>query len=216
MPIQIENWARYVRKQRRFTSENSFYGEPQITHTVSKHFKGSHRQDQLRTVCESPVQCAHLHFPGSFSCNSLESGDCDSKFSRKHIHGKVKSGYRATFGHDEVSPSSKTLFIERGYFFGGFVLERDDQKFLKGIMDGNCNVGIVRKPLEESIEECHHIGRWYGRIHANVRLPEGERGFLTANIALDVKYNETPSFLETDFVGTLEGMLIRECKKPAK
>lgn len=216
MLFEVDDWVRYAQKQRRFSRNNSFYGDPQITHTVSKHFKGGHRQDQIRTHCESPIHCAHLHFPGSLNCNSLESADCDSKFSRKNITGEVKAGYQATFGHDEVSQIKEALFKQRGYFFGGFGLERDDQNVLSGVMDGNCNIGVVRKPLEEPVEECHHVGRWYGRIQAGVRLPKGEHGFLTANIAIDMTYNETPSYLETEFVGTIEGMLIRECKKATK
>lgn len=213
MIFEIDDWVRYARKQRRFSYNNSFFNDPQITHTVSKHFKGGYRQDMLNTICVSPETCAHLHFPGSFSCNSLESNACDSKFSRKNLVGDLKAGYHATFGHDEVPPGKKDLFEQRGYFFGGIVLERNEQKFLQGVMDGNCNIGLVRKPLKDPVEECHHVGRWYGRIHAGVRLPKKERAFLTANIALDLRYRETPSYLETEFVGTLEGMLIRECKK---
>ncbi len=214
MLFEIDDWARYAQKQRRFSYNNSFYGDPQITHKVSKSFKGSYRQDRNRTQCESPVACAHLHFPGAFHCNSLESAECDSEYSRKIIRGRVKAGYQATFGHDEPDPKLKP-HEQRGYFFGGFVLERDDQKVVQGVMDGNCNIGIVRDPLGKPVEKCHHTGRWYGRIHAAVRLPEGEKGFLTASVAIDVHYDDSPSYLSTEFVGTIEGMLIRECLKAA-
>ncbi len=213
MIFDIEDWARYVRKQRRFVSNNAFYNNPQITHRVSKSFKGEHRQDRNRTICKSPVECMHLHYPGSFDCNSLVSHDCDSEFSRKHVNGDVKSGYQATFGHDEATGGGKELHERRGYFFGGFTLERNDVKVVRGVMDGNCNIGLIRDPLQKPFEECHHVGRWYGRIQAEVRTEEKEIAFLTANLALDVFYKSEPSFLATEFVGTIEGMLIRECKK---
>lgn len=215
MLFEIEDWARYAQKQRRFTYTNSFFTDPQITHKVSKVFKGRHRQDRIRTICESPVACTHLHFPGAFDCSSLESGECDSAFSRKVINGAMQAGYHATFGHDENDPKLKE-HEQRGYFFGGFALERDEKKVVQGVMDGNCNIGIVRDPLEKAVEKCHHTGRWYGRIHAGVRLPGGEKGFLTASLAIDVKYEDHPSYLATEFVGTLEGMLIRECKREKK
>ncbi len=213
MLFEIDDWVRYAQKQRRFTRNNSFFNDPQVTHRVSKSFKGRHRQDRLHTICESPEHCAHLNFPGSFDCNSLESGKCDSEFSRKHLNGKMSAGYEATFGHDEVA-DKKDLHEDRGYFFGGITLEQPKiGKILSGAMDGNFNIGLIRDPLEKPFEDCHHIGRWYGRIHAGVRLPDGEKAFLTANIALDIRYEDNPSWLGTDFVGTLEGMLIRECKK---
>lgn len=215
MLFDIRDWARFAQQQRRFTRNNSFFGDPQITHTVSKNFEGGYRQDLIQTLCESPEKCAHLHFPGAFDCKSLESSKCDSEFSQKYLTGRLDAGYQATFGHDEADPKLEP-YEQRGYFFGGFALSQGRDRIVDGVMDGNCNVGIVREPLQNPIETCHHIGRWYGRVHASVRLPEQtEVAFLTANLAIDVTYNRTPSYLETKFTGTLEGMLIRECEQAA-
>lgn len=213
MATDMQSWTRFVRKQRRFTAQNSFYNEPQITHSVSKTFKGHHKQDLLGTTCADPEAMMHLHFPGSFECNSLESADCDSNYSRMNLTGSVKSGYQATFGHDEDNGEQQARFKERGYFFGGFRLLQNDVVILKGVIDGMCNTGVIHDPLQEPCEKCHQVGRWHGRIHGTVRLPNNERGFLIGSIGIDLKYDRTPSYLATEFIGTLEGMLIRQCKR---
>ncbi|MDU8912878.1 hypothetical protein [Aestuariicoccus sp. MJ-SS9] len=215
--MPLVDWIKNVHHQQDVWTKNRFSGAPLVTHAVSKSFKGEKRNDLIRTVCESPEKCAHVHFPGSFDCKSLELHRCDSEFSRKHLSGALKAGFEATFGQVDDAPFAQKdgKFIEdRGFFFGNFDIEDDrGNKIADGVIDGMVNVGIVREPLREPAEECHHVGRWYGRIHADVHLPEEERALLVGMLAFDVDYNLTPSALGIAFVGTLEGMLIRECRK---
>lgn len=214
--MAISNWVRFGARQDDFFRNNRFSGAPLVTHTVSKTFSGRNRNDVISTTCLSPEECAHKHFPGNFDCDSLQSHDCDSEFSQKHLKGRLNAGFEATFGHTAdvgFAKSIKDFTQTRGFFFGKFDLhDSDDDRFADGAIDGMVNVGIVRKPLKEAVESCHHVGRWYGRVHAGVKLPDNERAFLTGMLAIDVEYELTSSWLGIEFVGTLEGMLIRECK----
>ncbi|MDU8926256.1 hypothetical protein RXV86_02555 [Alisedimentitalea sp. MJ-SS2] len=47
------------------------------------------------------------------------------------------------------------------------------------------------------------MGRWYGRLRAGGQLPDDERAFLAAMMAIDVDYDPTSSWLEIEVVGTL-------------
>jgi hypothetical protein len=213
----VTDWADYALKQRKFERVTSPLKGPQITHRVSKSFEGEHKQDYQTDFCESPLACGHMHYDSRFDCNSLRSADCDSKYSQEHLFGKMAAGYIATFGHDEaVVGDPRELFKEPGYFTGDFALiDKDKNPFIKGVMDGMCNVGIVREPLWKPVEKCLHYQRFYGRLHADVELPKDERGFLIGVMAFDVEFNPTSSYLGTKFVGSLEGMLIRHCEKEA-
>lgn len=220
MASAIGDWGRFAKEQLKFTQSHKFFGAPLVTHVVSKNFEGKFRQDRVHTLCESPEKCGHLHFPGAFDCNSLAPHECDSEFSRRNLQGSLVAGYHATFGHvDDVgfARSIKEPYEPRGFFFGRFAIEnpRPKKVIVDGALDGMINIGIVRRPLAKAVEECHHVGRWYGRVHAEVDLPKDEKAFLTGILALDVEYELTTSWMGTKFVGTLEGMLIRECLKKA-
>lgn len=218
--MAIGDWARFAKEQSAFFGKHKFFGAPLVTHAVSKNFEGKFRQDRIFTLCESPGKCRHLHFPGEFECGSLAPHECDSDYSRRNLGGMLVAGYQATFGHCDDVPfarSIKEAHEARGFFFGSFAIEdpRTRKRFVDGALDGMINIGIVRRPLARGVEECHHVGRWYGRVHAEVNLPKDEKAFLTGVLALDVEYEGTTSWLGTNFVGTLEGMLIRECLKKA-
>jgi len=209
----ISAWAKNALEQQKFINLNKLNGQAQITHTVSKSIKGDYRQDRIFTRCKSPEASQHMHFPGSFDCKSLISGECDSAFSRKHLTGSVGSRYDATFGHDDPF-NKKEIHLNRGYFFGNFSLSRGiDKPYLKGSMSGLCNIGLNRDPFERVFEKCHNEGRWYGEVQAGVDLEGGERAFLIASLAMEIKYKPDPSWLGMEFIGNLEGMLIRECKE---
>lgn len=208
----IRAWTKNILEQQKFVAANAFAYKPLITHAVSKNMEGKYTQDLVQTQCDEPEKSTHLHFPGSFDCPSLSSHDCDSELSRKIVRGHLKAGYQATFGH---SQAQKDLWLERGFFFGNFDVVRDGRKVVDGTLDGMCNVGIVRKPLEPEVEECHRPGRWYGRVQAAVHVSKETEGILVGVMGFDVKYNRTSSYLETEFVATLEGMLILPCEKSA-
>jgi len=207
----VTPWAKRAIEQNKFASKNSLFNHAQITHKVSKSFDGEFTQDQVYTQCERPEASRHLHIIGTFDCKSLRSGDCDSQFSRKHLTGAVKSGFEATFGHDEPF-DKRDLFLNRGYFNGSFALTKPAKKpHLRGAMNGLCNIGLNHEPFKREFEECHHIGRWYGRIEAAVDLEGGELAYLTSSLALEIEYRGTPSYLEMKYIGNLEGLLIRNC-----
>ena len=219
MASGMGEWGRFAKQQRKFTQSRKLFGVPLVTHVVSKSFEGSFTQDRIHTLCDLPAKCWHLHFPGEFDCG-LVPHKCDSDFSQRHLTGKLIAGYHATFGHlDDVgfAGSIKEPYEARGFFFGGFAIEhpRTEKIFVDGALDGMINIGIVRTPLAKGVEDCHHVGRWYGRVHADVDLPKREKAFLTAILAFDVEYRLETGWMATKFVGTLEGMLIRACQKKA-
>lgn len=213
----IKDWANFARNTAEFYQKNRFFGQPVITHTVSKTFKGGHRNDVRETVCVSPETCAHLHFPGAFDCDSLDSHDCDSKASQTFIQGRMTSGYDALFGHADDVPFAKSaddFWERRGVYFGRFQLrDKDDRIIVDGKTDGMINVGPLREPLGKACETCHMVGRWHGSVMAEVRLDRDAVGLLVGTTVFDTRYRRTSSWFATEFVGTLEGMLVRECRK---
>ena len=218
--MAFENWLDFASRQDDFYRKNRFSGAPLVTHTVSKTFEGGHRNDLIRKVCESPEKCGVTHFPGDFACPSLQPYKCDSEFSQKFLTGGLKAGFEATFGHagdSDISDDIREFTESRGFFFGNFdVIHNRNGRIVDGAIDGMVNVGLLHKPLDD-VEKCHHVGRWYGRVMGMVSLPEqGEKALLTGSLAFDVHYNLTSSWLEIKFAGTLEGMLIRECKREGK
>ncbi|MDJ0821223.1 MAG: hypothetical protein QNJ09_05340 [Paracoccaceae bacterium] len=220
MPNIVENWAAGAERLKDFYGRNSFYRKPLITHTVSKSFEGGWKNDYAQSICMSPEECAHLHFPGKFDCDSLTSHDCDSEFSRQNITGALQAGYTATWGHAGdvgMKVDKKKPYLARGFFFGNFdILDKNGRPFTEGTCDGMCNVGVVRKPLEDACEKCHQEGRWHGSVKAQVVLPDREIAFLIGEMAFDFQYEFTSSWMSTKFIGTLEGMLIRYCKDDGK
>ncbi len=209
----VLDWAKDAIAHKKFIKSHNLHMQPQITHTVSKSFKGEYRQDRIFTQCKAPEASRHLHFPGTFDCKSLFSGKCDSDFSRKNLTGSLQARYDATFGHDQPF-NKKDMHLNRGYFDGNFELKKGpDRPYLIGYMSGLCNIGINRDPFDDPFEDCHREGRWYGLVQAGVELENGERAFLTASLALEVKYESDPSWLGMTYIGNIEGMLIRECKE---
>ena len=218
--MSIADWVRFGSSQDDFYRRNRFSGSALVTHTVSKTFDGQYKNDVTSKICESPKQCLHHHFPGVFNCKSLVPYKCDSEFSQTYLQGKLGARFDATFGHTDDVPFAKNLkeiTDPRGFFFGGFdMFDENDTRFVDGCADGMVNIGLVHDPLRDPAEECHHLGRWYGRVNAGVTLPNNETAFLTAMLALDVKYENNPSWLGIEFVGTMEGMLIRDCTEEGK
>jgi len=211
----VASWAKRAVEQEKFAARNSLFNKAQITHTVSKSFSGDTRQDEVFTECERPEASRHLHYSGSFDCPSLVSMDCDSKFSQKFLNGRLDAAFKATFGHDNLF-DKKALHLNRGYFNGNFdLINGKGKKFLNGHMNGLCNIGLNRRPFEKVFEECHHVGRWYGRVEATVELDRDELAYLTASLALEIHYRQTSSWLEMKYIGNLEGLLIRQCTHAA-
>ena len=216
----VEDWAASAEKQKDFYGRKSFYGKALVTHTVSKTFKGEWKNDYNQSLCKSPEDCGHLHFPGHFDCKSLSPYRCDSEFSQRHIDGELRAIYTATWGHTgDVGffKDRKNPLSARGFFFGSFnILDKRGAEFTSGSCDGMCNVGVVHDPLKNASEECHQEGRWHGSVKAWVELPDKEIALLIGEMAFDFEYELTRSWMATEFVGTLEGMLIRYCQEEAK
>mmetsp|Transcript_19499 Transcript_19499/g.31897 ORF Transcript_19499/g.31897 Transcript_19499/m.31897 type:complete len:221 (-) Transcript_19499:93-755(-) len=216
----VAEWAEFALKTRDFYGQNRFYGEPLVTHTVSKTFSGKYRNDIQETICVDPKDCLHMHFPGSFDCDSLVSHDCDSEFSRDVLQGALSASYAATFGHAGDVPFAEKIeetHEMRGFYFGNFgLINRRGERFVDGALDGMINVGTVRDPLQKNCEKCHMVGRWHGRVMTSVQIDKEETALLVGTMAFDVYYELTTSWFGTKFYGTLEGMLIRNCQKEKK
>lgn len=216
----LSDWAIFAEKTKDFYGKHGFYRDPLVTHTVSKTFSGEHRNDVLDTICVDPADCLHRHFPGKLDCKSLTSHECDSEFSRKVLQGELRASYAATFGHVGDVPFARQVretHEMRGFYFGNFGLVNGrGDLFVDGALDGMINVGTVRDPLRNASEKCHMVGRWHGRVMSAVKIDKGETALLVGSMAFDVEYELTSSWFGTKFVGTLEGMLIRDCKKEKK
>ncbi|MEM8922280.1 MAG: hypothetical protein AAGD35_02185 [Actinomycetota bacterium] len=206
MTFSLKDWAEAAVKQRGMVTPPAF-GGAQVTYTVSKTVKGDWRNDPLTSSCVNPEDCHHLHLFGTLDC-AMASGRCDSDVSRDYLQGKVTAGFAAVFGHADAAQSGSEAIEERGYYSGPFDVE-GEKSMATGVLDGIANVGIVRNPLEPAIEECRRPGRW----HAALELSETEEvALVMASTAFDVDYRITSSWIGVEFVGTVEGMIIRECR----
>ncbi len=213
MAFNFADWAELAEKTRDLANP-PVHGGPQVTHAVSKSFSGKNKQDYVDSRCESPLRAYHLHFVGDFGCRSWRSARCDSEFSQRYLTGDFAASYSVSFGHDEArSTDRKDMIEERGYFTGRFDIDGPGAVETRSVMDGMANVGLVRDPLKKPVEECRHPGRWYGRVHGKVHLPDKEIALLIAVIALDVEYELTSSWMGMSYEGTLEGMIVRACER---
>lgn len=205
----IEAWARFAEEQQGFftNQKNSFYGSQVVTYAVSKTFEGEMTQDWFSRKCLYP-ESLHMHYPGSFTTKTLAPYRCDSELSQKLLSGHLTSDYKAMF--QDLDPT------KRGCFFGDFNISSSGKgatAHVRGAIDGMINVGVIRDPMKKPFEQCHQSGRWYGRLHASVALPDREVAFLTGILGFENQCRVHGNNMTTRFIGTLEGFLIRRCQK---
>ena len=199
----IDNWI-----ERALNRHKNWNPEPTLETrmclgNVSKVFKGQLGSDRIRQICEDPKCVVEKHSGGIRDCR-WESFECDGEISRKYLNGLFEGPLIAAFHENNK---------ERGLHSAKVTLNDGNNDIMVGAMRGTCNAGVVHEPVRGDCEKCHHLDRWHGELEGAVRIREmeGETFYLLASYAIDLEFNDDRD--RARFVGTLEGMLVRNCRK---
>jgi hypothetical protein len=203
----IERWGKAIHRRYQNWDSGELMKEPMCIGNVSKILKGSIGSDHIFQKCEDPECAVEKQSIGLFDC-VLESYKCESEWSRKNIYGKLAGSIVAMYnGNNE----------KRGLHTGKFTLTEpnNDRVIVEGTLVGICNAGTHHEPVKDC-EKCDQKDRWLGQIRGVIR-PKKSGDIpcvMLAEYAFDVKYKNRERNAAT-IIGTLEGVHVCECKKPA-
>ena len=169
------------------------YADKICVHEVSKRIRGRFKvAEQGRQDCESP-SCHTLKQVGEFEAE-LEPGPCDSGPSEP-LTGLLEGQFVSAYGDADTT--------NRGGQTGRFRW-RGSGAELVGRMRGIVNAGTHYPPVDEC-EKCHTVNHVEGWLRAAV--VEGTHQGCRVSASYTLKLDT-----EGGFVGTIEGLLICQCK----
>lgn len=169
------------------------YADRICLHEVSKRIRGRFRvAEQGRQDCESP-SCHTLKQAGEFEAEVV-SGPCDSERA-KPLSGALQGQFVAAYADSDTT--------NRGGQTGRFTWQGSGAE-LVGRMRGIVNAGTHYPPVDEC-EKCYSLNHVEGWLRAAVveGTHKGCRVSATYALKLDTEGN---------FEGTLEGLLICQCR----
>ncbi len=187
-----EAYEAVIRDYETFAPQDA-YGDKICVHEVSKVIRGEFRVEmQDKQGCDSP-SCQTLKQAGEFRAE-VTAGPCDSELS-KSLDGMLGGPFVAAYKDADST--------NRGGQTGKFKWHGGGPD-LVGRMRGVINAGTHHPPVDEC-EKCHTLNHVEGWLRAAVVDGEHDGCRVAAMYALKLDS-------EGGFVGTLEGLLVCQCK----
>ncbi|MGI9420137.1 MAG: hypothetical protein ACR2RA_20115 [Geminicoccaceae bacterium] len=175
-----------------------YYEEPICMRPVSKNLRGKFDVcKQERQECHEP-ECITLKARINFETAVLPHQPCDSPASQA-LNGQIDG--RLVFAYIDNG-------MGRGYHVGRFEWQ-GSQSVAIGKMHGVTNAGTHRRPID-NCENCHEPGHMEGCIEAVIVKGKHKGCRICATYVIN--FDPGQGAQDTAFVGTIEGVLICDCK----
>ena len=176
-----------------------FYEERICMQPVSKNLRGELRvRKQERQKCSGP-KCVTLKARMNLGADVTPHQPCDSKAAQA-LNGQIRGDLVFTYIDNGMG---------RGYHIGR-IRWAGAGSLAIGRMHGMTNVGTHRRPID-NCEECHEPGHMEGCLEAVII--KGKHRGCRIQATYVINFDPGQKAQNTGFVGTIEGVLVCDCKK---
>jgi len=177
------------------------FGIAECVFELSKNMKG--KISLYRGVpgsCDKE-DCVTLKTGHKIGIRLISNKSCDSKIGRL-LDGLLQA---------DVVHALNNNGEGRGAHFGNFKLLTNLGVTVSGSIAGITNGGTHRNPLDDC-ETCNSMGHMEGRISG--RVTKGRQPLIGCRLfgSYVIKFDPSVDFVDSALVGTLEGVIVCECK----